>query len=288
MTDMPSKVDVAIAQIEVRSLSPEENRKKLEETAAEVAAAHGPDLILFPELANTGYVIDRDREFGEQYLRLAETIPGPTTAAVGRVAAARQVHVIVGLAEAHPTIPATIYDSAALIGPSGEVVGVQRKLHIPGQEKHYFARGARPRLFDTELGRIGITICYDAFFPELARVLALGGAHFICCPFNTAARFDHPDTMRAIAQTRAIENKLFVATCNRVGQDHGLQFYGRSAAADPYGNVLAEAGEDEEILMVTFDGAELWRERAYHPVFVDRRPELYGSLTEGADEGTSR
>ncbi len=280
MHQMRETVTVALAQIDVRLLEPEHNVRKMVRVASEAATDHGADLVLLPELANTGYITDRDREFGEAYMRLAEPIPGPTTAALGELAAKHQVHIVVGVCEAHPVIPATIFNSAVLIGPSGAVLGVHRKMHMPGQEKHFFGLGDTSDVYQTELGGIGMMICYDAFFPELGRLLALKGAHIICCPFNTAAKHDHPETLVALARTRAIENKLFVATCNRVGTENGVRFFGKSAAADPYGNLLAEAGEEEEIAIATMGAGQLRQERAYHPIFIDRRPELYGPLAK--------
>ena len=277
---MREMVTVALAQMDIRPLEPERNIKKMVDLTSVAAIEHKADLILFPELANSGYIKDRDRKFGETYMQVAEPIPGPTTEALGEVASKHEIHIIAGLCEAHKTIPATIYNSAVLIDPSGKVIGVHRKMHMPGQEKHFFGTGNTSDVYQTELGGLGIMICYDTFFPELGRLLALKGAHIICCPFNTAARFDHPDTLNILARARAIENKLFVAACNRVGAEGDLTFFGRSAAADPYGNILVQAGEEEEIAIAIMEATQLRQERAYHPVFIDRRPELYGLLAD--------
>lgn len=276
---MKAKIRIAVCQIDIQSLATDANLKRMLELIDE-SAGLSADLVVFPELSNTGYIVDRDREFGERYVLAAEAIPGPTSKALCDAAARHRLHVIVGLCEAHPVIPATLYNTAALIGPDANIVGLHRKMHIPGQEKHYFASGTRAEVFQTELGTIAINICYDVFFPELARTMALKGAHLIVCPFNTGTLYDHPDTLRAFAQARAIENKLFFVTCNRTGSWNGHSFNGRSAASDPYGNILMQAGEEDGVAVFDIDYALLTRERAFHPIFADRHPQLYRQLTE--------
>lgn len=276
---MKSKIRIAVCQIDIQSLAANANLKRMLELIEE-SAGQSADLVVFPELSNIGYIIDRDREFGERYVLAAETIPGPSSKALCDAAARHRLHIIVGLCESHPVIPATLYNTAVLIGPDGNVRGLHRKMHIPGQEKHYFASGTRAEVFHTELGTIGINICYDAFFPELARTMALKGAHLIVCPFNTGTLYDHPDTLRAFAQARAIENKLFFVTCNRTGSWNGQSFNGRSAASDPYGNVLMQAEDRDGMALVDIDYSLLIRERAFHPIFADRHPRLYRQLTE--------
>ena len=160
------------------------------------------------------------------------------------------------------------------------LAGVYRKAHLAGEEKHYFAPGSSTPIFSTPIGVIGICICYDTFFPELARSYALKGAHWLICPFNTGGYYDHVDTIEHLAAARAIENKLFVAMCNRVGSEEDVEFSGRSAVADPFGTLLVKLGEDEDLAVVEIDGTLLRKERAFHPVFADRRPDLYSSLVE--------
>jgi predicted amidohydrolase len=281
--DMPSTVRLAVCQVDIRPLEPDRNRERLVDTARAAAREHQAEIVLLPELANIGYVRHRDRQFGEQYLGLAEPLDGPTVTALGELAAEHGVVVVVGIAERHRTIPSTIFNSAIVLGRRG-IIGVHRKVHLPGEEKHYFAAGDRAEVFETEFGVVGVSICYDTFFPELARIYALSGAHMILCPFNTAERFDHPDTLPHFAAARAIENKLFVATCNRVGSEGDLRFNGRSAVADPYGHSLLQLGEEEETAVAVLEASQLARERAYHPIFIDRRPELYGALAKRLDQ----
>jgi predicted amidohydrolase len=270
-------VRVAICQVEIVPLDRTINVAKLEWAVEEAVARHDADIVLLPELANIGYVRARDREFGETYIDGAEPIPGPTTNALLALAQRHSICIVAGLAEIHPKIPSTIFNSAALIGPDG-IIGVHRKVHLPGEEKHYFARGDSIDVFATPFAMVGINICYDTFFPEQQRLQALGGAHMLLCPFSTAKRFDHPETLSHIAAARAIENKLFVVACNRVGSEGDVRFNGRSAAYDPYGAPLARLGEQEEIGLAVLDASLFRSERAYHPIYVDRRPELYAGL----------
>lgn len=277
---MKQKIRIAAVQMDIKSMAAEQNAAQMVEWVARASEEHCADLVVFPELANIGYITDRDREFGEQYIEAAEPLSGATIQTLCRSAAQYGVYITVGICESHPTIPATIYNTAVLIGPEGDVRGAHRKMHIPGQEKHFYAAGNRSDVFKTDIGTIGFSICYDTFFPELARSLALKGAHILICPFNTAGEFDHPDTLRSLAQARAIENKMFVVTCNRTGDWHDLKFNGLSAAADPYGTLLFHADEGEGISIAEIDYRLLLQERAYHPVFIDRRPELYAMLTQ--------
>ena len=278
---MKEKVNVAAVQMDLTWLEPEKNVRRMCELAMRASQEQATDLVVFPELANTGYVIQRSRDFGRKYLEQADTIPGYTTDELGRVAAERGLHIVVGICQRHPTIPGTLYNSAALIGPTGEVIGVHHKVHIPGEEKHYFYPGNTVAVHRTDLGNLGIMICYDLRFPELARLMALQGAEILIAVYNgplrardLAARFEFT------ACTRAQENQCYVVACNRTGTNGDVHFAGCSAIAAPTGGVLAVAKEGEEVLRATFTRELLLEERAFHTNFRDRRPELYGPLGE--------
>ncbi len=273
---------ISAVQLEVIPLNPERNLAKMVEHTEREANA-GARLVIFPELSNTGYVKGREKEFGREYYERAEPIPGPSTEALGAVARRRGVYVIAGLCQRHPEIPGTLYNSAVLIAPSGNILGVHHKIHIPGQEKHFFCAGNGLDVYKTELGCIGMLVCYDGLFPEASRILALKGAELICIVYNSPFR---PGTIPVAslehnAATRASENKLFVATCNKVGTDVELPFLGRSAIAAPNGEIIALGPEREEAAVraeIRLD--QIVEERAFFSVFRDRRPELYAKICE--------
>ncbi len=183
-------------------------------------------MIVFPELANTGYVVERDKEFGKRLLERAEKIPGPFTETLGAAAREHGAHLIFGLCERHPAIPGTLYNSAVMVGPDGSIAGVHRKIHIFAEEKHYFAPGNKIDVHKTDLGNIGMLVCYDAIFPEISRVLAVRGAEIICCIFNRAKR-EPEDMLPHMSFARAYENRVFFVSCDRVGKEPVL-YMGRS------------------------------------------------------------
>ena len=145
-------VRVSAVQLEVAHLNPDTNRHRMVEFVSQEASKGGVDLIVFPELANTGYVNGRDKEFGKMYWECAEPVPGPTTEALGIAAKEYGVYVVVGMNQRHPTIPGTFYNSAVLIGRGGDIIGVQNKIHIPGQEKNFFVPGSSIYVYSTEIG----------------------------------------------------------------------------------------------------------------------------------------
>lgn len=161
---MKEKVEVAAVQMACEWLNPEKNLERMLSYMEKVTSQRKVDLIVFPELANTGYVIgvEEGKDFGRELIKKSEKIPGPTTQALGEAAKKYGVYVVAGISELHPVIPASVYNAAALISPTGNVIGVQHKLHIPVEEKHYFYGGNSLEVFQTELGNIGLMICYDA------------------------------------------------------------------------------------------------------------------------------
>jgi predicted amidohydrolase len=267
-------VRVALAQIAVEPLDPKKNLDRMLRACDEVGS--GADLLVFPELADLGYVRERERSFGAQYLSAAEPVPGPVTEALGEAARRYGVHIVVGVAESHPSISATAFNSGVLIDGNGRVAGVQRKLHLAGEERHYFVPGREVNVFDTDLGRLAISICYDNYFPEVARAAALRGAEILVGVFNIPDRADWRDRLGALASVRAYENMNHVAFVNRVGTDADVAYGGESAIASPPGRVIARGPcLEEAIVTATLRAAAIAEERAWRPVFADRRPEVY-------------
>jgi len=277
---MKEKMEVAAVQMNIAWLNPEKNLEKMLGFIERIHREKCVDLIVFPELANTGYVKERDKEFGREYFKCAEKIPGFFTQELCAAAKKYSVYVISGFCELHPEIPASIYNSAVMINPEGEIVGVYHKLHIPAEEKHYFYPGSTTNVYKTELGNIGMLVCYDSIFPEISRILALKGAEIICAVFATPRRPAYEDILYHVTYTRAIENRIYFISCNRVGKEVN-EFIGKSVIADPFGRILNESkSSEEEIIYATLCQDKILEERAFLPIFADRRPELYQSLIQ--------
>jgi N-carbamoylputrescine amidase len=263
------------------------------------AAAHGASVVCLPELFRTQYFCQREDHalFDE-----AEPIPGPTVDRLGR--AAREIAVTV-LAPIFERRSAGVYhNTTVVLGPDGTVVGRYRKMHIPDDplyyEKFYFAPGDLGfPTFPVPGGRAGTLICWDQWFPEAARILALAGAELVFYP--TAIGW-HPaekaefgkaqhEAWETIQRAHAIANGLYVAVANRVGHEHGdvrgnrvdgpgIEFWGGSFVADPFGQVVAKASHDrEEILYAEVDPREVETVRQHWPFLRDRRVDAYGPLT---------
>jgi len=245
-------------------------------------------LILFPELANSGYIIGRESKdfpsFATKYCNIAEKIPGPYTEAIGEAAKKHGVHVAIGLSEAHPSIPGTLFNSSTLIGPSGEILGIYRKAHIPGEEKHFFYAGNGVEVFHSELGNIGLMICADSSFPEFARVLSLKGAEILCISFCRPKKVligGDPQFAYTLVSCRGFENNIFVVACDRVGKEGDNEFLGRSCICGPQGEFLARSEvETEDILVADLHADDLKAARIRWSRFRDRRPDLYGIICQ--------
>ena len=280
---MKETVRVALVQLDIVGLDPERNLAHMREMIHK-AVSQGPvDLIVFPELCDSGYVSKAIAELGPQLCRISQKIPGPFSEGLSEEAKRHEVYIVAGLLEAHPTIPLMMYNAAVLIDPSGKLAGVHHKMHIAGEERHYFCAGNTADVFSTELGIIGIQVCMDGSFPELSRVYALKGAEIICTVYNVPKRAGMDFLLERIyhqACCRAIENVGFYIGCNRVGSDEGGTFSGHSCVAGPMGQILAWSETDqEEIIMAMLKEEDLRIARSVYPYFKDRRPEHYGILT---------
>ena len=275
---MKGKIKVVLAQINCKPEDKIENLKRMQKAVIE-AQKHKADLIIFPELSLTGYVI-RD-----QIYDLAETIPGSSYKIMEEMARKTKMHIIFGMPESSEKAEAVIYNTAVFVGPEG-LIGKYRKMHLPThsvfEEKRYFRPGYRTAVFDTELGKIGLIICYDIFFPELSRLMRLKGAQLIICISAS------PSTRRTFFETltiaRAIENAAFLAYVNLVGIEDGLQFWGGSRIVGPSGKVFAQAKYDEEDFVIcNVDYADMRSVEAFVPTLKDLRPELFSELKTHAE-----
>ena len=273
--------------MEVKSLNAEANLAKIRGTLAKIAEEGEVDLVVFPELADIGYVKGREDKsfmsFAKAYLRAAQSIPGPFTDALGEVARRYGTHIVCGMAETHPTIPATFCNSAVLIDPSGKIAGVYRKTHIPMTEKPYFHAGNCTDVMTTELGKIGIVICADNSYPEIARVLTLKGAEIICVPYCRPKELAaDAEAFCRVASCRAMENSNYFLASHRVGKEGDQAYEGLSCICGPYGEFLARAEKKttEGILRATLHRDELYAARMTFGRLLNRRPDLYGILAQ--------
>ncbi len=274
------------------SADPDANLAKAEARIRD-AAAKGAQIVCLQELFRSQYFC---REENAALFDLAESIPGPSSEAIGRVARECGVVVIASLFERRAA--GLYHNTAAVLDNKGNLAGIYRKMHIPDDplyyEKFYFTPGDLGFLnFDTSFGRIGVLVCWDQWYPEGARATALLGANVLFYP--TAIGW-HPhekaqygdaqrDAWRTIQRSHAIANGIYVAAVNRVGfegsPDSGLEFWGSSFVADPFGRVIAEASTDkEEILIAECDPAHAEDVRRNWPFFRDRRIDAYPPILQ--------
>jgi beta-ureidopropionase len=274
-------VKVALVQMKCVTKK-EENIKKALNYVAD-AKRSGAEIVCLPEQFSNIYI----GAFQDpKYFSLAESIPGPTTQKVCEAAAENNVTIIGSIFEEDRKLRGRYFNTSIVVGPDGELLGIYRKSHIPNVggflEKFYFTPGdtAFP-VFQTPKAKIGVIMCYDRHFPEGVRIEALKGAEIVFIPTCTSLL---PEAWEVELRAHAIFNEIFVAGVNRVGVESQQQpnpYYGRSLAVNPKGEVIASAGIGEELLIVDMILSEIVERRRASPHIVrDRRPELYGYLTE--------
>jgi N-carbamoylputrescine amidase len=258
------------------------------------AATQGAQIICLKELFNAPYFCKSQQS---DRFDLAEAIPGPTTDAMCRLARELSVVLIVPMFERQA--PGIYRNSAAIIDADGNLLGVYRKMHIPDDplfnEKYYFTPGDTPgfQVWKTRYATIGVLICWDQWYPEAARITSLMGAEVLFYP--TAIGW-HPseqdewgaaqvEAWRTIQRSHAIANGVYVASPNRIGHEDepgtdGLNFFGRSFIADPFGREIAEAGDGQQILIAQCDPALIENVRRNWPFLRDRRIDAYAPILQ--------
>lgn len=254
------------------------NLQKIADAVEKIEA----DLLVLPELCTTGYLFTSPTEVFE----LAEPIPGPTTLFLESITRRKHLWLVLGMAE-RDEISKKCYNSAVLLGPDG-YRATYRKAHLFLEEKLYFAPGDTPfRIYDLGIARVGMLVCFDHFFPEATRALALQGAQIICHPSNLVL----PGKGQQITRVRAMENRIFWVLANRSGtEERGgkkLSFTGASQIVAPTGEILAQASPDEEsvqIVQISPAEADDKRVTAMNDLFADRRPEMYELRRLGAHD----
>ncbi len=261
------------------------------------AAKKGVQVACLPELFRSPYFCQSE---DPAVFDLAESIPGPTTDVLSKVAKEHGIVIIGSLFERRA---AGVYHNTAVVHDAdGKQVGMYRKMHIPDDplyyEKYYFTPGDLGfKAFDTQFGKIGTLVCWDQWYPEGARLTAMQGAQVLFYP--TAIGW-HPkekaefgaaqaDAWETIQRSHAIANGIYVASCNRIGhegpKDGGLEFWGNSFIADPFGRILAKASSDkEEIITAIVDPQIQENTRRWWPFFRDRRIDAYQNITKRFDQ----
>lgn len=283
---MKDSVRVLVVQRAAASLFDDEGalaRNVAEVTDAIRAAQGHADLVVFPELALSGYIplkgYDQRRKalLWEGARRLQEEHMD----ALLKATADADVTAALGLPE--PGGPRyEMFNSAALL-EAGRLVGYARKVHLPVEENHYFLPGPGPRTLDCRLGRIGLMVCYDLFFPETARLLALQGAEILIAVSNWADIGNLKRLGEVLSVARALENQVPVIFCNGVGElrvrEHRYTVYGLSRVVTATGEVTA-AGPGAECLAATLRAADLLVGASIFPIFRDRRIDCYAPLAQ--------
>jgi N-carbamoylputrescine amidase len=295
---MPDKYNVGLIQMHCTP-EPDDNVARAVAHVRE-AAKRGAEVICLPELFKTQYFCQREEH---SFFDLAEPIPGPTTKVFGDLARELKATIVVSLFERRA--PGVYHNTAAVMTPDGSLNGIYRKMHIPDDplyyEKFYFTPGDLGyKVFDVPQGKVGTLVCWDQWYPEGARLTTLQGAQVLFYP--TAIGW-HPDekaewgdaqhdAWRTIQRSHAIANGVYVAVVNRVGheqgdvrgnraQGKGLEFWGGSFIADPFGRIIAEAGHDkEEILIGEVNMKTMEEIRRNWPFLRDRRIDSYAPITK--------
>ncbi|EAU39870.1 hypothetical protein FP2506_17379 [Fulvimarina pelagi HTCC2506] len=275
-----STIHVTCAQFEPRIGEIEGNRETSIALVSE-AADNGADLVVLPELCQSGYVIESRSEA----YALAETVPGgPTIEAWAALAQERKIHIVAGFLERDDD---RLYNSAVVVGPGG-ILGTYRKNHLWDEEALFFERGNRNfPIFHTPFGRLGVLICYDGWFPEAWRLLAIAGADIVCVPTNWVPMPGQPDGLPAMANllcmSAAHVNSFVVAACDRVGLERGQPFIGQSLIVDHTGWPVAGPASVDEPAMISaeINLGEARRKRNwndFNQIVRDRRTDLYGEM----------
>ncbi|WP_035298155.1 carbon-nitrogen family hydrolase [Brevibacillus thermoruber] len=261
------KWNVALLQMDIAFGRPDLNAATVHRLVNQLAEAEQqPDLVVLPELWDTGYDLTRLDEIADDN--------GERAKALLREAAVQlKAHVIGGsVAERRD---GRVYNTTFVFDREGNLAGSYSKAHLFRlmDEEKYLAAGEKPGLYILDGQTAGSVICYDIRFPEWLRIHALKGAKVMCVP----AQWPHPrlDHWRQLLIARAIENQMYVVACNRVGEGGGNTFCGHSMVVNPWGEVIAEGMQQEEIVYAELDLALVDEVRGRIPVFADRRTELY-------------
>ena len=278
------KINVTCVQMEPVRFDFKTNLRKMTDFVENVMAKNPKtDLIVFPELITSGY------ECGKEFQKLAERVSdGESIRVLSALAKKYGVFLVYGFPERDPAIDDVLYNAAVFIDNKGCVLGTYRKVHLFASEKEFFRAGCEYPLFDTEIGKIGIMICWDTAFPEVARAYALQGAELIVVstnwekPYLEEVETKNQDDWDLITRARAFDNCLYLAAANRIGFDETLGFFGRSKIVGPTGVPVIELNEEiEGTISAEIDYSKIPVLRsAYYTFFKDRRPDTFDIISK--------
>lgn len=262
------KLKYAIYQMDIIAGKPSENRKKVKDWVKRTMTSWSPDILVLPEMWTTGYTLSVLEDLAEDGGR--DTVPF-----LKELAERFKVNIIGGSVANKKNDG--IYNSSYVVNRMGEVIYEYDKIHlVPMLDEHLYLKGGKEkaRVFELDGIKMGLIICYDLRFPELSRELALKGAEVLHVVAEwPTARLEH---WCALQKARAIENQMFVVSCNRVGCHDNVEFAGMSMIIDPWGNVLSIGSDRSEETIVNEVSLELTAKvRKDVPVFSSRVPELY-------------
>lgn len=261
----------------------EEKERNIEKAIkfAEVAVEKGANILCFQELFTTHWF---PREMNKQFFSLAETIDGPTISRMQKFGEKNRVVLICPIFEVQGK---SFYNSAVVIDASGEVLGSYRKIHVPQiplwEERYYFSSGDHGfPVFETKFAPIGVQICWDNFFPEGARILALKGAKILFSP--TAAAFASQRKWETVISSNSVANGVYIFRVNRVGSEKKQDFYGRSFCISPEGELMDKpTGMKDSIALVQIDLMNIDRTRKEWPFLRDRKPDRYKEILQDVE-----
>ena len=283
----PNKISVALIQMSC-SAEPSRNLRTALDLIA-LAAKKGAKLVCLPELFRSLYFCQKQ---DYHCFQLAEPIPGPTTHSLSSAAKKHKITLVSSLFEKRTG--GLYHNTAVVFGPTGKILGTYRKMHIPDDpgfnEKFYFSPGDTGfHPIDTPVGRLGILVCWDQWYPEAARLMALRGAQILIYPTaigwargeKKEVRQEQRSAWQTIQRSHAIANGLFVLSINRTGRENNLDFWGSSFVSNPIGHVVAEAPTDRpDILQATLQLSETTTTRQHWPFLRDRRIDAYAGLDQ--------
>jgi predicted amidohydrolase len=272
-----TKFKVALIQMTPSHLNKKANIDKMIKFI-NVATGQGAKLLVFPELIVTGYVGPYSPQEHIGFYQASEPIPGPTTKLIQNIAEEKGVFIIFGMAErGESKLGPIMYNNSIMVGPKG-FLAYHRKVHLPLGEKLYFKPGNEINVFDTEIGRIALLVCYDFWFPESSRVAGLNGAQIIVDIANWPA-FD-VDPWFALGQGVAASNMVWFIGVNRVGGEDFWPGFGGSIIVNPSGKIITKGDDKEGIYYGEIDVKEVMERRTIPPIWFDRRPEIYDPIVK--------
>jgi len=283
-----SENKIQLALIQLRCTRDREKNMERAVAHIEKSAVAGAQVILLQELFNSPYFC---KTVNDQYFDWAEPIPGSLTDQLTKLAGDLDIVIVAPLFERRAA--GLYHNSLVVIDTDGTLLGRYRKKHIPDDpgfyEKYYFTPGDDGyQVFDTKYAKISPMICWDQWYPEAARIAGLKGAELLVFPSaigtlpheNEETERQFLEAWQTIQRSHAIANGCFVAAANRVGQEGDLHFWGHSFVSDPFGKMIDEAGDKEEILVTEIDLAAIEKQRREWPFFRDRRVDTYRPILE--------